>query len=164
MVQWLFIKGKRFFIILAKKDKFKSFIFLFILFSVYVFVFSESGILERMKLNKDYKTLAQRIATLESDNAAISDNLKQYSEGLYRDKDVIASGYVNNGGKVICFNEPASGVTDAEPKNNEFYIELSHLRVIWIIFSIVLMVYYYTRKKKEVEENHGEPFDPIRPE
>ncbi len=141
-----------------KVDRFKSILFFFILFSVYIFVFSESGLLERMKLGRDYDSLRQRIGRLENDNRELAGKIGRYSEGLYSDSDIIASGYVTGGGRIIRFDDAGIKRQESSTGKSEFDLELGHLRIIWIIFSIVLVVYYYTKRKNEADNQHGNPF------
>ena len=138
---------------MGKKEKFRSFIFLFTLFIVYLFIFSESGLLERMKLDRDYESLKSRITGLENDNRVLSDTIGKYSDGLYSGRDIINSGYTYSQGKIIHFTGSAPAAhPDTEPVS-DFEFELSHLRIIWIIFSVVLSMYFFTRRKSEAENN-----------
>lgn len=153
MDQWLSIKGKRFSTILGKKERFRSFVFVFALFIVYLFIFSESGLLERLKLNREYDLVKIRINRLENDNRILSDTIGKYSAGQYSEKDIIASGYVYGQGKVIHYPDSKSAVPVDVTSGSIFELELSHLRIIWIIFSVVLAMYYFTRKKGEAQNN-----------
>ena len=156
-VQWPSTEAERCFII-SVKNRFRTFIFLFILFSIYIFIFSESGLLERMKLYGEFESLKIRIAGLEEENRSLAASLEKYSAGEYSDRDIAGSGYVKSGGKIIYFNDNAAGASD-EPEDrgitNTFELELGHLRIIWILFSFVITFYYFKKRSSGVDEYHG---------
>lgn len=132
--------------------------FLFILFSIYIFIFSESGLLERMKLHGEFESLQKRITGFEQENRDLEASLDKYSAGEYSDRDIAASGYVANGGKIIQFQGDGDNSALNGKKNridNRFELDLGHLRIIWILFSCVIAVYYFKKKSSGVDEYHG---------
>jgi len=132
---------------LIKRDRFRAFLFLFAVFSVYIFIFSESGLLARLRLGADYKQLEERIERLDAENRRISTDIGKYSEGLFSHSDIIGAGYVSSGGRVIHFSGSQSLTLPEKSVINMFELELNHLRIIWILFSIVITMYYFTRKQ-----------------
>ena len=143
MEAWQFIKAKRYFIILVKRSRFSTFLLIFFLFSVYIFVFSESGILERSK----------RINQLHHQNDELTKLYNNYLSGNYTDIDIIRSGYVTPKGTVILFEG-----TKTEKKDDIYQIRemldfnYDHLRVIWILLSAMLVILYLHGKKEDGDQ------------
>ena len=111
-----------------------------------------------MKLRGEFESLRQRISGLEQENRDLEAGMDKYSAGDYSDRDIVAAGYVTNGGKIIQFQgnmEGAASVAERPGEKNRFELELSHLRIIWILFSFVIAVYYFKKRNSGVEEYHG---------
>ena len=111
-----------------------------------------------MKLRGEFESLNQRIAGLEEENRSLEASLDKYSAGEYSDRDIVASGYITNGGKIIRFqgnSEGGKSAGEGPGVNNRFELELSHLRIIWILFSFVIAVYYFNKRNSGVDEYHG---------
>lgn len=143
-----FIKEKRFSIILAKKDRFQSFIFIFVLFSIYIFVFSESGLLERTKLKNKFYTLNNNIDVLKLKNSKLYNTYKNYTRGIYTPDDFIKSGYIPSDGIILNYrNDEQDKLNQPVIENGLFQVNLSHLRIIWIMISVMAAVFYFSRQK-----------------
>ncbi len=132
---------------MVKKDKFGTFLLVFFLFSIYIFIFSESGILERIKLNNKFEMLNMRITALNDENVELNKLVQNYSAGIYSDTDILRSGYTGREGHVLLFK----GV--AEEKKPDFvnardilHFNYDHLRIIWIIISVMILTLFLTRK------------------
>ena len=106
MEVWHYIKEKRYFynIGIKKKNLKHSFLF-FILSGFYVFVFSDSGILERRELNKKYEQLLKKIDYIKKSNSELSKECENYKSGLYSNGDITGSGFVYKTGKLLYVNE-----------------------------------------------------------
>ena len=135
-----------------KKEKFKTFIFIFILCGIYVFIFSDTGILERRELNKKYNLLLKKIDYIKSSNSDLSKECENYRNGLYSSNDIIGSGFVYKTGNLLYIDEkekekiPKSGIIP-----DDFTISLEHLRIIWIVISTMFIFYYILKKNKSDE-------------
>jgi len=132
---------------LVKKDKFGTFLLVFLLFSIYIFIFSESGILERIKLNNKFEILNKRITALNDENIELNNLVRNYSAGIYSDTDILRSGYTGREGNVLLFKGAA------EEKKPDFVIardilhfNYDHLRIIWIIISVMIITLFLARK------------------
>ncbi len=111
-----------------------------------------------MKLRGEFESLKQRISGLEQENRSLEAEIDKYAAGEYSDRDIVASGYVTNGGKIIQFQSDADETASAVERpgdNNRFELELSHLRIIWILFSFVIAVYFFKKRNSGVDEYHG---------
>lgn len=111
-----------------------------------------------MKLRGELESLNQRINGLEQENISLETDLGRYAAGDYSHRDIVGSGYVTNGGKIIRFSgnsEEGAPVSEKPGMNNRFELDLGHLRIIWILFSLVIAVYYFKKRTSGVDEYHG---------
>jgi len=132
---------------LVKKDKFGTFLLVFFLFSIYIFVFSESGILERIKLNNKFDLLNKRITDLKYENMELNESVQNNSAGNYSDSDILRSGYTGKGGNVLIFKGvPEEKKPDLVIDKDSFNFNYDHLRIIWIIISVMIIIIFLTRK------------------
>lgn len=160
MEVWLHSEEKRFFIILHKKEKFKTFLIIFLLTGLYVFIFSESGILERRELNRKYDHLASKIDHIKKENDFLSRESGNYRSGLYRDTDIMGSGFVYKTGKLVYFKDSENEVLQKpDTVIDDLLISLDHLRIIWIIISLMFLFYYFLKKNKSEELNDRSDFN-----
>ncbi|HOV09256.1 MAG TPA: hypothetical protein PK482_09125 [Spirochaetota bacterium] len=82
--------------------------------------------------------------------------LEEYRAGNYSQSDIAASGLIYSEGKVIIFDENYRLKEENLPqKNMNFEVDLFHLRIIWIIISIMVVVYYINRIKMKEESSDG---------
>ena len=156
-MQWQCIKEKRFSTILVKKDRFRTFLLVFFLFSIYIFVFSESGILERNRLKNKFDVLDNRISLLKQESSELQSLYEKYSDSQYSDIDIVRSGYIDNRAEILIFKNSAE-----EDKTGEFTIpgdilnfNLNHLRIIWIIIASMIIIIYFTKYRNGEEFSDG---------
>lgn len=132
------------------------FLAVFMLSSVYFFVFGDSGILERMNLESDKKAFEDKIDALKIENRSLAKRLNRYREGRYGSDDFLDSGYIKPGEKVIVLS--GSGEKDVQIKKGEtgggrYSAILPYLRILWVAISVALVVgiFLYYRKLKSRE-------------
>lgn len=143
-----------------RKDKFKTIILIFVLSGFYVFIFSDSGVLERRELSKKYDLLLKKIDYIKKSNSELSEECEKYRSGLYSQKDITGSGFVYKTGKLLYVNEKESEkVSKTGILPEDFIISLEHLRVIWIIISVMLIFYYILKKNKSDDLTDGPDFN-----
>lgn len=143
-----------------KKERFKAFILVFSLIGIYFFIFSESGLLERRELLKKFNTLNEKINYLKTDNIKLSNESEKYRSGYYSDSDIIGSGLVNRNGKLLYINDSGKEENkDSKLIQEDFTISVEHLRIIWILISIVTLFYYFLKNKKTEETADGSDFN-----
>jgi len=141
---------------LVNQSRFRIILLIFILFSVYTFIFSESGLLERMRLSSRYLELNQNITLLKKSNAELEQICSRYRAGNYSEREIVNSGLILNGSKVIVFGDSyAAKNTFPYDLNNNFELDPSHLRIIWIIISIMILMYYVNRIRNRDEALNG---------
>jgi cell division protein FtsB len=132
------------------------FLAVFLLSSVYFFVFGDSGILERMNLESDKKNIEEKIDALKDENRSLSKKLNRYREGRYAGDDFLDSGYIKPGEKVIVLSGPGEKnvpINTEEKGGGRYSGILSYLRILWVAISIALVVglFLYNRKLKNRE-------------
>ncbi len=151
MEQWQNIRVKRSFTILVKRNRFNTFLLVFFLFSIYIFVFSESGILERIKLNNRFDILDKRIGVLKQENSELNKLYENYAISKYSNLDIVRSGYTYHNGKILLFAEHGKEAKagDLIIKEDLLNFNYSHLRIIWLIISLMIIIIYLTRKTNE---------------
>lgn len=124
---------------------------MFFLFSIYIFVFSESGILERIKLNNKFDILDTRIGVLKQENSELHKTYENYSASIYSSIDIVRSGYTYNNGKILLFtgHGEEDRVNDNIIKVDLVNFNYSHLRIIWLLISTMIIIIYFTRNPNE---------------
>jgi cell division protein FtsB len=132
------------------------FLAVFALSSVYFFVFGESGILERMNLERNKKTIEEKLNELKNENRSLSSRLNKYRQEHYSGDDYLESGYIKPGEKVIMFSGPGdkNAPKKTEEKGEGLYSGLlPYLRMIWVGISVALVIglFLYNRKLKSRE-------------
>lgn len=143
-----------------KRERFKTFIVIFILSAVYILVFSGSGLLERRELKNKNEQLNEQIENLKNQNSRILKEYEKYRTGIFSSSDIINSGFISGTGKLMYIDE--RGVDSSKVKNtnkDEFMLSIEHLRIIWIIISIMYITYYFMKNKKSEESTDGSDFN-----
>ncbi|MBP7735915.1 MAG: hypothetical protein KA369_08080 [Spirochaetes bacterium] len=119
------------------------FIIVFLLASVYFFIFSKSGLLERIVLSKEKDRISATIETLKSENAGLQRLLNKYRGGDYPEADMTDSGFVKNGGAILFFHgietKSRSGYEE-DVSAVEYPVPLPYMRIAWIILSSIIIV------------------------
>lgn len=134
------------------KDKISLIILVAVLVSIYCFVFGESGVLERFGIEKKHDIIEKRINKLKFENSLLVKSLKEYKEGTISKEDFIRSGYVESGEKIIFFHGSVSSRdmhADSQRESvSSAVVDTRHLRILWIVISILVIVLFYIKIKK----------------
>jgi hypothetical protein len=130
---------------------------LFFLAGVYLFVFSESGALERKRYEEKHSVIMEKIEALKSENSRLEAAAGRRDTVVISDEDLARAGYVKKGSKLI-FNKAAAAAKGAgylpSADQESGVIAISHLRVVWIVISaltILLLVGSRYRKRDRNE-------------
>jgi len=136
----------------SRNSKFSVFLIAFILFSVYGFVFSDSGMLERMKLKKEIAYIQLQIIQKQSEIKKFR-GLTQGNLGNLLLKESVNAGYIPQGAKVFEFQDkqkqPPQIQTVQPPGTEKFTLYIHYGRILWIIFSVLIVtgiLLYYKNK------------------
>jgi len=150
--------AERYFIPLVNRNtKFTLFIVILILFSVYFFVLSDSGILKRIVLKHAIQHIQDQIALKQQQIDKINrlDNNKMYS--MYMLQESINAGYIPTGAKVYQFKDIPDSTKHREDSlyqtQYEKYLQyIQYGRIFWITFSALIMsgLLLHYRKKRMV--------------
>ncbi len=141
---------------MGNRNRFRVILLIFILFSVYTFIFSESGLLERMRLKLKYQEIQQNLSSLKKSNDDLKELCNRYRGGNYSEKEIINSGLIYSGSKVIVFNDNNSSKSIASDGfSRDFQLDPAHLRIIWVIISLMIIIYYINRIRNRDESSDG---------
>jgi len=117
-----------------------------------------------MRLSRESGTMQKRIESLREDQKKLHAELDGYRKGGQKYDDVLNSGFIRPGDRMFFFRggEPERGkAPDQEKAPEDFTFELSHMRIVWIIVSILVVLFYISRRSRSPEEKvmdiHNEP-------
>lgn len=132
-----------------------TFLLVLLLSSVYVFVFSKSGLLERYMLESRETELFKKNEALKKENRSLRKELDSAASGRVGQKDFSTFGALKPGSKVVI----VKGVKDAphtgvEPQDHEEKeLPLTHMRIIWVVVSLLILFLYFNRISRTVESS-----------
>ena len=125
------------------------------LLGVYVFVFSDTGFLERRNLQKKKYILTERIQKLQIMNRDLELRIEQYSKGNFTLSDILDSGYVPVGSTTVYLEnlQLSSFKENKEDKEKDSIIggekpnvlDTESLRILWAVFSVFVMLIIFSR-------------------
>ena len=136
-----------------------------VLFAVYCFVFGQSGVLERMRLQKEKSLLQNEIGALQSENARLNALLADHESGRLAKYECENAGYVSAGSRVYHFqNAPLTKDRQAKTRDQRLF-SIEHLRIAWITLSALALAAFYLavrrgrRNRAETEQEFGNEID-----
>ncbi len=130
-----------------------AFLLVLLLSSVYVFVFSKSGLLERYMLVSREAELVKKNDDLKKENLSLRKKLNEFVSGSVDQKDFSTYGALKPGSKVVI----VKGVNDSRPPgvepqdHEEKELPLTHMRIIWVVVSLLVLFLYFNRIYRTVE-------------
>lgn len=126
---------------------------LFVLFGIYSFIFGDSGLLERIRIHDEQKRVTGRISSLNKENKLLSDEYRDILDNNTKDgilkKEAVRSGYMERDDKLLFFKrstakeKPAAGNSE---KKDEYTVDIMHLRILWLVASVMIILFYFGRK------------------
>ncbi|MBU1076325.1 MAG: septum formation initiator family protein [Spirochaetes bacterium] len=126
---------------MIKKNKIK-FIFLSV-FIIYIFIFSDIGIISKIKLDQKIKSNSLKLEQLQIEN----DKLKSQIKKLKTDYNYIADvarklGYAKKGEQIFRFLEPSTNTNILQSTNSySGRLKLKNYLLYLITFAVVLAIY-----------------------
>jgi hypothetical protein len=138
----------------------KTFGLVLTLVTVYVFIFGESGILERITLEKKKDRLMARMESLREEERQLRHTLGEYSGGRIPETEFFRSGFIGSEKKVLALR----GISESEPLKESFEpsagegpFRIYHFRILWIVVSMIVLLFYFTsREKSGDDEKNGD--------
>lgn len=130
---------------------------LFVLFGIYSFIFGDSGLLERLEIHEEQKRVASRINNLNKENKLLSDEYNDIIDDNTKDdffkKEAANSGYIENDDKHLFFKGSIEKEKRADNtgKKDEYTVDISQLRILWLVASVMIILIYFGRKKVSEE-------------
>ncbi|TFH38648.1 MAG: hypothetical protein E4G96_10195 [Chrysiogenales bacterium] len=125
--------------------------------AAYFFLFSASGFLERRNLEQSKKKIIANNNALERENARLKSMVDNYRSGVYPADDLLRSGYVKPGDKVLFLGNDDRTVNESKGNSTPIVRKLSleHIRIGWIVISLVtlavILIYGWKTRRQEAE-------------
>ncbi len=130
---------------------FWGFVILVFFAFVYVFVFSGSGIIERTFLRNKTENLSRTIDELKLRTSELQQTLNAYENGLMTDDDYLRAGYISKGAKRLVFSGEEKEASPEPAEVKEPGLELIHMRVVWLVTGMLVMLFWFSRKSRSGE-------------
>lgn len=139
---------------LNDKKKLSLTILVIFLFGVYCFVFGQSGILERMNLQKQTGRIDREIEEFEAKNDLLFELMLKYRSGKNFETEAKKYGYLREGEHVIIMPSVNDENKEIEPSfvpqsatQDIIESETAQLRLLWIILSFVIIFLYIIKTR-----------------
>jgi cell division protein FtsB len=133
---------------LASGDRITLIILAGFLCAVYFFVFGESGLIERSGLVRERENLQVRIERLGDENAVLQRLYEKHRSGRLLREEAHRAGFIENGEKVVFLRQQegaGAGEMNKQDTTVTGAIETSHLRILWIVVSMLALLYWFSR-------------------
>ena len=138
---------------ISSKNRSSLLVLLFVLSGIYFFVFGESGFLERMHLADEQKRMSNSLGSLEAENSELRD---EYDDVMSKDGDksyqeAVKSGFISKGKKYLFFkggDDEKEISSVRSPDETDYSVEAAHLRILWIVASIMILLFYFGRRSR----------------
>lgn len=122
-------------------------------FAIYCFVFGQSGIIERTRLEREKEALSREIRNLERENRRLEAVYAEYSSERMKAYECEKAGYISSGEKVLFFTGLKKPSNDGAFSGMNNKLNIDTLRVIWISLSVIIIGVYFgvllIKKKNE---------------
>lgn len=135
----------------SQRSKFNLIILAGILFGIYCFIFGDSGLIARIRLQEKNKILQSTINNLRGEHSRLNDVLKRHSRGEFIKDEAAKSGYIQDGAKMLFLRGGEREKSIRLEENGAGginRIELSHLKILWIVVSVMIIMFYIIRRKR----------------
>lgn len=133
-----------------KFDNKGFFLLLILLAGIYIFVFGESGILERRRLSAERSYLEGINSYIARENGFLRDIL-EYHRNEISESERRNHFYLSSGEKIIAFENSSNKNSDIPRyvRDREKAEFIKNLRIVWFIISVLSLLFYFMKIKKE---------------
>ena len=133
-----------------KFDNKGFFLLLILLAGIYIFVFGESGILERRRLSAERSYLEGINSYIVRENGFLRDIL-EYHRNEISESERQNHFYLSSGEKLIAFDNSSNKNADIPRyvRDREKAEFIKNLRIVWLIISVISLLFYFMKIKKE---------------
>lgn len=138
---------------LKSRDNFTLFLIVLFLSGVYLFIFSESGALERKRYNEKRNEILSNIDNVRAEKKKLELESKNGLNNV-SDGELFRSGYIRDGSKVLFIDpggEGKPGIVEAIFED-DIGVDVTHLRVVWIVISSLVLLLYMVNRYRNREE------------
>lgn len=135
----------------SQRSKFNLIVLSGILFGIYCFIFGDSGLIARIRLEEKNKILQSSIDNLRVEHTKLNDILKRHGRGEFIKEEAAKSGYIQDGDKMLFLRGGEREKNIRMEKNSAGTInriELTHLKILWIVVSVMIIMFYIIRGKR----------------
>lgn len=136
-----------------QRNRYSLLLLLFVLFGIYSFIFGDSGLLERLRIHDEQERVTERIHNLNRENKLLSDEYRDILDNNTRNsvlkKEAARSGYIENDDRLLFFKRSTAEEKKSEnnpEKKEEFSVDITHLRILWLVASVMIILIYFGRK------------------
>ena len=139
---------------MRSRRNFRTFMLIYVLVGIYVFVFGGSGLLERISLSDKQSALLAHIEKLQGDKEILELKLKQYADGKLTDADFLDVGFIPPNKRMLALKglegpKQTDDILTDDRMELAAGLRMTHLRVIWGVVALLILLFYFSRKKKE---------------
>jgi len=137
--------------------KFRVFLLVIFLSGIYIFFLGDSGIIKRLSLLEKLAGIERKIDILKSDNQFLAQEIQGLKKSNFSTQDLLDNGFIGPDEKVLIDPNQIGKITLPKKKHlvlvgskslGYFNLELKHLRILWIVFSVFLVLWYLSRNRK----------------
>lgn len=135
----------------SQRSKFNLIVLSGILFGIYCFIFGDSGLIARIRLEEKNKILQSSIDNLRVEHTKLNDILKRHGRGEFIKEEAAKSGYIQDGDKMLFLRggEREKNIRmEKKSAGTINRIELTHLKILWIVVSVMIIMFYIIRGKR----------------
>ena len=132
-----------------RRNRFSSIVLLCVLSGIYLFVFSGSGVLERINLQRKNDGLVNGIKSINEEKKRLESTLLDYEKGGKTGDDVLNAGFIRSGDQGVFLRNAVPGTSPAAKEKKDeasFTFEMIHYRILWVVLSLLIFFFHYSRR------------------
>jgi hypothetical protein len=98
--------------------------------------------------------LTKENSNLQKEHSIVSNN---QTNGNFYKKEASKSGFITGNEKYIFFRNGKSEKVknEAMSKEDKYPVDMSHLRILWIVVSVIITLFYFWHRSRERKVDKG---------